>query len=91
VRPPELCVPHLVVQCRVSQFFSDLVHKCLVEAHLARCVPASDGPCILRARLRPVRAPLEWVRGFHLRDRFVPAAVPARLRADPDNAMFRVE
>ena len=54
-----------------------------------RFVPASAVPCIRRARLRLGHVRLESAQGFRRPDPFAREAVPVRLRAVQDSAMFR--
>ena len=56
-----------------------------------RYAPASAVQCIPRARLQLGRVRLELALGFRRPDPFAPEAVPVRLRAGQDSAMFRVE
>jgi len=81
-------VPRPGAQCRDNQFFSARDRKFRAEVRRGRCVPASAVRCIPRARLRPGRGLSELVRGFHLRDQFVRAAVLVRQRAGPASATF---
>jgi hypothetical protein len=83
-------VPRPDVQCPGSQFFSARVRQYPAEVRRVHCVPASAVRCIPRARLLPARVLSVLVRGFRLRDRFVPAVVLVLPRVGPASAMFRV-
>jgi len=76
---------------RVSRFSSVPGRKERQElvGRVRRFDPASAVPCIPPARLRLGRVHLELAQGFLLPGRFVREAVPVRLRAGQDSAMFR--
>ena len=62
----------------------------MLVRHVQHCVRASAVRCIRRVRLRLARVRLVSVRGFHLRDRFVPEAVRVRPHDGQDSGTFRV-